>query len=174
MNGSIPDVDTCIRLLKKYGCSKEVITHCMVVRDVALKISEYVNVDKKLVEAGALLHDIGRGTTHGIRHAVEGARIAYDIGLSYKLVFIIERHIGAGIPAEEAERLKLPKKDYLPITLEEKIIAHADNLVDGEVRQSIHDEVDAAVRKGLKNTAARLVALHKELIDLCGIDLDNI
>ena len=35
---------------------------------------------------------------------------------------IIERHIGAGITEEEAVNLGLPKKSYLPETLEEKAL----------------------------------------------------
>ena len=52
-------------------------------------------------------------------------------GCLKKVVRIIERHIGAGITAEEAERLGLPKKDYIPQTPEEKIVSYADNLIKG-------------------------------------------
>ena len=61
-----------------------------------------IQIDIDAVFVGALLHDIGRSKTHGIGHAVAGARIALENGLDEKLVKIIERHIGAGIPKEEA------------------------------------------------------------------------
>jgi hypothetical protein len=38
-------------------------------------------------------------------------------------VLSVERHIGAGIPATEAERLGLPKRGYLPQIFEEKIVS---------------------------------------------------
>ena len=171
---NIPSPRECIALLKKTGCSDDVIKHCIAVRDVAVKIAKKANADIKLVEAGALLHDIGRSKTHGIHHAVEGAKIAKQIGLSDEIVNIIERHIGAGIPAEEAEKLGLPVKDYLPMTLEEKIVCHADNLVEGDKRQKIEYELERALQKGFKNYALRLVILHKELSEICGIDLNKI
>ena len=171
---AIPSPDECLNILKEVGCSEKVIDHCKAVRDVAVKIARKTNADLKLVEAGALLHDIGRSKTHGIRHAVEGAKIAKKIGLPEKIVNIIERHIGAGLSKNEAKKLGLPAKDYIPETLEEKIVCHADNLIDNNKKQNIEVEVERALRKNLKEYALRLVNLHKELSELCGMDLNNI
>ena len=79
---------------------------------------------------------------------------------------IIERHIGAGITEQEAEKLGLPKKSYVPQTLEEKIVAHADNLISGS------DEVDLdfVIKKWKRNiedsddNIERLIKLDNELI----------
>lgn len=171
---SIPNPEECIKILKQVGCSEEVINHCRSVRDIAVKIAKRAKADIKLVEAGALLHDIGRCKTHGIRHAVEGVKIAKKIGLSEPIINIIERHIGAGLPADEAKKLGLSVKDYMPITLEEKIVCHADSLVGDSRKQSIEIEVERALREGNKEYALRLVLLHKELSDICGIDLNKI
>jgi len=170
----IPSPDECLTLLKKVGCSEKVIEHCKAVRDVAVKIARKTNADLELVEAGALLHDIGRSKTHGIRHAVEGAKIAKKIGLPEEIVNIIERHIGAGLSKDEAKKLGLPAKDYIPETLEEKIVCHADNLVDNNKKQKIEVEVERALSKNLKKYTLRLVNLHKELSELCGIELNDI
>jgi|YNPNPStandDraft_1061719.scaffolds.fasta_scaffold01102_14 uncharacterized protein (TIGR00295 family) len=170
----IPDAERCIEILREYGCSEQVIAHCEAVKDLALKIAKRLNADVQLVTAGALLHDIGRCRTHGIRHAVEGANIARELGLPEQLVGIIERHIGAGIPPDEAMRLGLPVKDYTPKTLEEKIVCHADNLIDGSVRQPIINEINKALAKGHYEYAERLRKLHKELSGYCGVDLDYI
>ncbi|MCK4364606.1 MAG: HDIG domain-containing protein [Thermoplasmatales archaeon] len=171
---SIPNPEECIELLKKSGCSEEVISHCKAVRDVAVRMAERANADVKLVEAGALLHDIGRSKTHGIRHLVEGARIAKNLGLPNSIIKIIERHIGAGLPAEDARKLGLPEKKYIPETLEEKIVCHSDNLIDDGEKQTIESEVEKVLAKGLDDYARRLVALHKELSDICGVDVNNI
>ena len=170
----IPTSERCIELLKENGCSDEVIKHCMAVRDVAVKIAIKADADIKLVEAGALLHDIGRSKTHGILHAVEGVRIARRIGLPLSILYIIECHIGAGIPKEDAVKLGLPEKDYIPETLEEKIVTHADNLIHDCKRQKIEDEIKQAKEKGLKQVAQRLITLHKELSEYCGMDLNEI
>ena len=172
--GYIPDPEKCIKLLRSSGCSERVIRHCKAVRDVAVRITNKANADIELVEASALLHDIGRAKTHGIRHAVEGARIGRKLGLSENIVKIIERHIGAGLPAEEAKKLGLPAKDYIPQTLEEKIICHADNLIDNCKRQPIEHEIERALNEGYKTYADRLIKLHKELSDICKIDLNLI
>ena len=171
---SIPTAEECLVLLKKCGCSEEVIKHCLAVRDIAVKIAKKANANVELVEAGALLHDIGRSKTHGITHAVEGVKIARRIGLPLCILYIIERHLGAGIPKEEAVKLGLPEKDYIPETLEEKIVAHADSLIQDAGKQRIEDEIRQAKEKGLEQVAQRLIALHKELSDICGMDLNDI
>ena len=170
----IPSPDKCIEILKIAGCSKEVINHCIAVRDIAVKIAKKADANLQLVEAGSLLHDIGRSKTHGIRHAVEGVKIAKKLGLDKSIIRIIECHIGAGILSEDTKELGLPKKNYLPISLEEKIVCHADNLVNGNKKQPVEKEVEKALIKGLKEYAVRLVSLHKELSDICGIDLNKI
>lgn len=170
----IPSSSRCIELLRKNGCSEEVINHCKIVRDLAVRIAEKTNANIELVEAGALLHDIGRSKTHGIKHGIEGAKIAREIGLPEHIVNIIERHLGAGIPKDEAVKLGLPNRDYIPKTLEEKIVAHTDNLIDEGKKQPIEKEVEKAIKKGQKQLAERLIKLHNELSDICGMNLDDI
>lgn len=135
--------EEAINLLKFCGCSENLIKHCKAVSkkavEIAKKISENgINVDINLVEIGGLLHDIGRSKTHGIMHGIEGAKILKDYP---ELARICERHIGAGITKEEAVALGLGNKDYIPETLEEKIIAHADNLISGDKEVPIEETV---------------------------------
>ena len=170
----IPSPDKCIDLLKIAGCSKEVINHCIAVRDIAVKIAKKADANIELVEAGSLLHDIGRSKTHGIHHAIEGVKIAKKLDLDESIIKIIERHIGAGLLSEDTKKLGLPVKDYMPVSLEEKIVCHADNLVNGSKRQPVEIEVEKALTKGLKDYAIRLVNLHKELSEICGIDINKI
>lgn len=171
---SIPSEKKCIELLTQTGCSEDVINHCKAVRNIAVKMAKKAGADIDLVKAGALLHDIGRSETHGISHAVQGARIAEKLGLPECIVNIIERHIGAGLSKKEAVKLGLAEKDYIPISLEEKIVCHADNLIDDCRRQKIEKEVKRALREGHNEYAVRLVSLHKELSDLCGMDVNDI
>lgn len=172
--GRLPDRDECLRLLREHGCDEEVVRHCKAVSELAVKIARRCGADVRLVEAGGLLHDIGRCRTHSMAHAVEGARIASALGLPEPLVRIIERHIGAGLSPEEAVRLGLPKKDYTPVTLEEKIVAHADNLVSGARRTGIEEAVSDLVRKGEHEAALKVLRLHEELSQLCGLSLDKL
>ena len=176
--GEMPTRDGAIALLKAVGCDAGIIAHCEAVEELAVAIAKRCRADLKLVSAGALLHDIGRSRTHKIGHAVEGARLAKELGLPEKLVRIIERHIGAGLTAAEAKKLGLPPKDYIPKTLEEKIVAHADNLVGTAKSPSKRIPSEQATERLRRNGAAegakRLLALHKELSRRCGLDLDEL
>ena len=174
MSHMVPSPEECVEMLKKSGCFDKVIRHCKSVRDVAVRIAKKTHADVELVEAGALLHDIGRSKAHGIFHAVEGVKIAKELGLPENIKNIIERHIGAGLSMKEAKKLGLPPKDYIPQTLEEKIVCHADNLIDNCKQQNIENGVERARKEGHKNYAERLVRLHKELSDICGMDLNLI
>ena len=156
-----------IELLKKENTPQNVIQHSIAVCKKAMKIaSNFDNANKDLIRKGALLHDIGRSKTHNITHAIEGVKIAERYGYSRDVLNIIERHIGAGITEEEAEKLGLPRKSYLPETLEEKIVAHADNLISGieEV------DIDFVIKKWKRriedseDNIERLMQLDDELI----------
>jgi uncharacterized protein len=164
-----------LALLIKAGCSSSVIDHCKIVagyaREIATKISENavkkgipVDIDIDAVFIGGMLHDLGRSKTHGIRHAIEGASIAVENGLDEKLVRIIERHIGAGIPVDEAFGLGLPEKDYMPVTIEEKIVAHADNLVFGNKIGTVEEMILNLKRKKIDGMVIRrFIKLNNEI-----------
>ncbi|WP_332449301.1 HDIG domain-containing metalloprotein [Methanoculleus sp.] len=123
--------EDCIALLRSTGCSEGVIAHCRAVRDLALTYAADPIIDRDLVAVGALLHDIGRGVTHDIHHAEVGGEVCRSYGLDEAIVAIVERHIGAGLTADECSLLNLLPRDCMPRTPEEKIVAHADNLVKG-------------------------------------------
>ncbi len=133
-----------VDVLLRAGCSPDVIAHCVMVSKKALAIAGRVTiaVDRELVGQGGLFHDIGRSKTHGIDHALAGVEIAKSLGFPPSLINIIERHIGAGITASEAQRLGLPKKDYLPLTVEEKIVSYADNMISGVREMPFYEALD--------------------------------
>jgi uncharacterized protein len=115
-----------------------VISHVEKVTKKALEIGKTLKergfkVDLELLEMGGYLHDIGRSVTHGIGHAVESGKILRKLGFSEPLIRLVEHHTGAGITAEEASKLGLPVKDYIPGTLEEKILAYADKFLESEL-----------------------------------------
>ena len=158
--------DEAIQILKEEGCLEKVILHCIVVSEEAVRLAEKNiamgrDVDIRLVEIGALLHDLGRAQTHSMDHAVIGARLAEKHGLDPAIISIIKKHIGAGIMPDEAKMLGLPDDDYIPRTWEEKIVAHADNMVKGtqiitlKKRNKLYKEagVDKESRRRLKNLA---------------------
>ena len=160
--------------LRENGCDETVVRHCVAVSALAVKIAKRCRADVRLVEIGGLLHDLGRCKSHTLTHAVEGARIANSLKLPPELVKIIERHIGAGIKPNEAAKLGLPRKDYTPRSLEEKIVAHADNLISGDERTTVKEAAAYLVRSGQEGIAHRILALHEDLSNACGVDVDDI
>lgn len=173
-----PDRAEAVKILEKSGCHEKVVLHCEAVAKFATVITKRlqergVKVDADLVQAGALLHDLGRSKSQEIDHAVQGARLAKELGLDPRIVNIIERHIGAGIPADEAVKLGLPRKDYIPETIEEKVVCHADNMVNFK-RHNVEVTIEKYERKGQLNGARMMRKLHKELSDLAGMDLNDL
>jgi uncharacterized protein (TIGR00295 family) len=125
-------------------------------------------VDLKLVEAGALLHDIGRSRTNAVDHGVVGGQIAESEGLPEPVVKIIKRHVGGGITAEEAARFGWPQDVYVPLNLEEKIVSYADKLLANSKRTRVPIEVEIKrlQAKGHKDAAERVRRLHEEITAL--------
>jgi uncharacterized protein len=158
----------CIGLLREVGCDEAVIKHCIAVAELALELARHHHdrVDEELVLRGALLHDIGRARSHGVDHGFVGGELARELRLDEKIVRIIQRHVGAGITAVEAKEVGLPPIDLMPETMEEKIVAHADNLIDGSRRTSIDDAiVNLKAKLGESHPAIeRMRALNEEVI----------
>ncbi|MDO8842654.1 HD domain-containing protein [Methanocalculus sp.] len=121
----------CIDHLLRAGCPERVIAHARAVRRV---VDEYTGDEAVLgclAECGALLHDIGRSKSRAIDHAIIGGDICREAGISEDIALIVERHLGAGQTADECIQLGLTPRNCMPVTLPEKIVAHADNLVKG-------------------------------------------
>ena len=174
-----PDYNTSLSLLKNEGVSDGVIKHVKAVHQFSVIIGRRLckkghKINMALLEAGALLHDIGRSKTHDLFHAVEGCKIARRLGLSNDIISIIQNHIGAGITREEAQEIGLPARDYIPLSMEDKIVAAADNLAFGDRLQTIRQHEQNMLRQGVIEGAKRCVALHRELSKMCGIDLDEL
>lgn len=167
-----PDDAECIRLLTDAGCKRRVLVHCCTVCTVADAMAQKIDCDMSLVHAGALLHDIGRSEDHSIMHAVIGSQIAEKFGLPSKVCEIIRRHTGAGLDAEDVRDFGLPPGDYMPRTVEEKVVAHADNMVSDNRVVSHTYSVDKLAVKGSYRGSRRIEALHRELSGLYGEDLD--
>lgn len=172
MSERLPSREQALQLLHK-SCAANVIRHCETVASLATETAKAcrekgLNVDLELVEIGALLHDIGRSKTHTVHHAVIGAEMAKSLGLPGSIVSIIKRHVGGGITASEAKRLGWPKDIYVPKTIEEKIVAYADKLVEGSHRVPI----EVTIRKFSKELSPaavnRILRLHREIMALVG------
>ncbi len=151
----LPTSDFAFELLRILKVPYQVRKHSIKVAEKALEIANMIKkkkVDKSLVEVGALLHDIGRAKTHGFNHALIGGKILKERGLPNQLVRICETHILGGLDKEDAKFIGLPEKEYLPITLEEKIICVADKLTVGTKEVTIEQRFNKWFSKYGKTT----------------------
>jgi uncharacterized protein len=168
----MPCIEGASDVLSSSGAGEDVIEHSRAVADVARRMSAlHPAVNEALVNAGALLHDIGRVRTHDIRHGLEGAKMLFEFGCEKELVLIAERHIGAGLTADEALELGLPAYDFLPQTMEEKIVTHADNLVRGNKYAGIRECLRRARSRFSPSSVKRLIELHFDTLPPVDVDV---
>ena len=136
----LPNSEIAFELLKKLKVPYNVRRHSLKVAEKALDIAEKIKlkeINMDLIEIGSFLHDIGRSKTHGFNHAFIGAKIIRERGLPEPLAKICETHILGGLDKEDAKQIGLPVRDFLPSTLEEKIICLADKYIAGTKEVSI-------------------------------------
>lgn len=135
--------DIISRQIKDEELKKLLITHCRHVAEKALEVARKCGIegeiDRQFVYDAAMLHDIGvvecnapsihcHGALPYICHGTAGAELLRKEGLDEKYARVCERHTGSGLTAAEISQghLPLPEKDFLPETLEEKLICYAD------------------------------------------------
>lgn len=159
-------------------CRGIFILHSRQVADKALEIARRCNLDIHLdiVEAAAMLHDIGifltnapdiecHGSEHYICHGILGADLLRQEGVDEAIARVAERHTGAGLTIEDIDRqqLPLPRKDYLPETMLEKLICYADKFYSksGKMQEKPLDKVRASMARHSPESLSRFDELHK-------------
>ena len=112
-------------------------THCVIVSRIAETLLP-AGVDRALVRAGCLLHDIGVYRLYGpsgeldhggyLRHGVLGHELLRELGFAEELCRFCSCHTGVGISRDDIgrQRLPLPPGDYLALTGEEELVMYAD------------------------------------------------
>jgi len=164
--------EQAIALLKKHSKNQDsfdkVLAHSKAVQKKAIELAEGIpDIDKDYIRVGSLLHDIGRFDTYPNdpeKHGIVGAAILRKEDL-HEYAPIAERHLGAGISKEDIEEqgIDLPPKDYIPITKEEKIITHADNLISGDKEITKEQVIDRYEKELGKKAANKVRKLAEEV-----------
>ena len=139
------------------------------------------SVDIPFLTEAALLHDIGiylcdakdihcTGKNPYLLHGTLGREILENESLP-RHALVCERHTGAGISMQEVEKwnLPLPKRDYLPVSIEEKIICVADKFYsktsDKIWQAKSIDTVQKSIAKWGDEALARWKDLFQEVTD---------
>lgn len=172
------------KILKKYYKGNKrafniLIKHSRLVQKKALSIAKSckkTNLDLNLIREGSLLHDIGIIQTNApglhcygkapyIQHGVLGGKILMSEGFP-KHAQICERHTGMGITYKEiiSNKLPLPKKNLVPISIEEKIICLADKFYSKNLNK-LSDELSIdEIRNNLAKYGKDKVEIFEELL----------
>lgn len=117
------------------------VTHSRSVADKAVALARLhpeMELDIPFIEEAAMLHDIGiflcnapeidcHGTAVYICHGYLGADLMRKEGFP-RHALVCERHTGTGITLQmiEERRLPVPRREMLPVSLEEQLICFAD------------------------------------------------
>lgn len=151
-------------------------THSEMVARKALTLADAsgLSIDREFVWNAAMLHDIGifrcdapaihcHGSEPYIRHGIIGGELMRGLGYP-EFVRVCERHTGSGLTAKEIreEGLPLPHEDFLPETLEEKLICYADKFYSKSgdpTAEKPFDRVRASMAKFGPDSLARFDAL---------------
>ena len=118
---NIPSRKECLDILKNNGTPSNIITHsetvCKVAEDIVKNlIKKGIKVNKGLVAAGALLHDVER---HKDNHVFRGVELVTKLGYP-EVAQVMLRHTLYQIKNNE------------PKTIEEKIVFYADKRVKND------------------------------------------
>jgi uncharacterized protein len=161
-------IDT-IEIISKYyepGSTSYMILveHSTAVAQKSLEIAGrlgYGRPDTEFIEEAAMLHDISifmihepgigcHGDKPYICHGYLGRELLEKEGLP-KHALVCERHVGVGITSDDIGRkgLPLPRRDMLPITIEEKIICYADKFFSKRPDQLGREKPLEEVRKSI-------------------------
>ena len=135
-----------IEIIKKYYQENSelynlLVSHSQAVTKKAVEIAMKVpqlKPDLKFIKESAMLHDIGIFLTNApeidclgkepyICHGYLGGELLNKEGF-YKHALVCERHTGVGLSINDIkkEKLPLPLRDMIPVSVEEKIICLAD------------------------------------------------
>ena len=113
-NRGIPNEDECLKIMKACNMFPNIIAHSVQVKNVAAAITDNlkpdISINKELVIAGALLHDIAKTKSiieKSYRHDLMGSAMLREMGLNDE-AFICETHVimndfSASGPLLEAE-----------------------------------------------------------------------
>lgn len=153
------------------------VTHSILVAKKALDLAVDLQarepekeIDLVFTYEAAMLHDIGiylcdepeifcTGSEPYVRHGVIGREILESEGLP-RHALVCERHTGAGISREDVLRqtLPLPARDYLPKSLEEKIICFADKFYSKTPRKLFREKKPGKIHQKLGKFGPEAVA----------------
>lgn len=159
------------------------VHHSRMVTDKALKIAqkaEQLHPDVNFIQEASMLHDIGIFLTnepgigcHGdkayICHGYLGREILEKEGLPQHAL-VCERHVGVGLAIRDIEEqnLPVPKRDMMPVSVEEQIICFADKFFSKDSEFLLTEKPEERVKKGIAKFGEDKLRKFDEWLKLFG------
>jgi uncharacterized protein len=157
----------CIEIIEKIYIPKTLayniaVEHGKQVAEKALSVADrvaHLKPDRNFIYESAMLHDIGMlftdvpkmgcyGNHPYIVHGILGRAVLEKIGLVHHAM-VCERHIGVGLTKDDilGQKLPLPLRDMIPMSLEEKIVCYSDKFFS----KTNSNKVEKTLEEILKN-----------------------
>jgi uncharacterized protein len=176
----VPSLQEIERLHRKYAPNDVVYDlvygHCQTVCEIALWAAETADkvapIDKPLLQAACLLHDIGtyaffsedgKVVNHRLypQHAIFGAKILADEGMDGRIAQLVETHVLCGLTKEDIVNAQwpLPARDYVPHTTEGELLCYADRFHSKHPTFNAYETFLAGLEKRMPTQAAKFQKL---------------
>jgi len=176
MAEKVPSREECLRMLRDSGTLDNIIAHSVAVTDIAMELGRAMaargeKVDLRLLEAGSLLHDIGK--TEGLKGGHESEVSHGDIGaemlnkMGYRrLAEIARAHMFS----------KIFEKGALD-TWEKKLVYYADKRVNHDKRVRLSERLDYLTNRYprgaemFRKARPMLLRMEKEIFEKAGMTI---
>jgi len=171
---NIPSRSECLKLLRDNGTLDNITAHSVVVTDIAMEFGKAMktrgeNIDLRLLEAGALLHDIGKTEGLGGGHKTEIAHGDIGAGMLKKLGYpklaeITSCHMFS----------KIFERDAIN-TWEKKLVYYADKRVNHDKRVTLNERLEYLINRYphgadmFRKAKPMLLKLEKEIFEKSGL-----
>jgi uncharacterized protein len=176
----IPTVEEIQELLQAWNFPEGIRQHCIVVKDIALQIADRIketnpdlDLELDVIEAGALLHDIGRIKSHGLEHGYIGGLLLREINVDERVVRCAMVHVLGGFTPEDIKQefpanMKDIHDSLIPETIEEKIVCYADKHAEGTIQVNLKKRFSRWFKKHgktpfLLKSRYRLLQIEKDI-----------
>jgi len=151
----IPTKEECLKILKENNVPDNVVAHLKAVYDFSMKVCDLlekkdINVNRDLVAAGALLHDIKKMNSDD--HVAEGYEYIKLLGFS-EVALIVKKH---GL-------YHLEEEEFTPKSWEEKIVFYADKRVKGSNIVSVDERFGYIKQRYKKEDVEKELSFTKKI-----------
>lgn len=171
----IPTPDECKELMKRYSMLPNIIEHSYQVMNVALSITDHLkdglSVNRDMVIAGALLHDITktRSLKTKERHDASGGALLRELGFP-AIAEIVEQHV------------RIPNLNLDGEVDEKEIVYYADKRVMHDTIVTIEERmrdlilrygVDEEARRRITQNGDQVLAVERKIAGFMKVDIHH-